>query len=544
MRVSAVILVGIVLAVFAPRPVHAEKVKTNQQTKLYSRPGEHGSVLLKVKSGQNMTVLSKEGRWLKVRVQGRTGYVPRSKVDMPDGDEIVRNTRRRPFVDGRSTKRGFAGDEGPDDRVGADATGDIATSAGGDDDSGDDDSGKKTTHAKKPPKGGDDDGDDDDGGGKKTTHAKKPPKGGDDDGDDDDGNQKTAKGGDDDDAEPDDSKTGDEPADDDRPRAHVSSKTKVLAERDKESETQFVAKPSDVLYPDEVKGKWTFVANDEGDAGWVLTSQLEDDGGGGSGGKRMIDARVRLGLTFIQQGMRSVGSTFTGTGFNPDNYNLGTSAVTLALGGGYYKPYKKDYILGADLSYTYAKTAFGGVFADPDGAGGMPGVNIGMAVHQVDIRGAVGKDLHKPSGMAIFGRLGYRYQGFLIDNVTDATKNPVKLPSEVFQAPTIGAMLSIPRLTDKIGMRFALDTALVATSVTQTKGYEDGASPSAKAICFGAVLTYKWKKDMDLQGSYDFDYESVDFGKPTAMNLRGHTGTDASRADFFHIVSFGVVKGF
>jgi len=536
MRVSALILLGIVLSFAAP--AHAEKVKTNQQTKVYSRPGEHGTVLLKVKSGQNMTVLSKEGRWLKVRVQGRTGYVPRSKVDMPDGDEIVRNTRRRPFVDGRSTKRGFAGDQGPDDRVGADATGDVAQSGGGDDDSsdsGDDDSSKKKSTAKKKKTGGDDDaddsGDDDDGGSKKKVAAKK--KGGDgDDGDDGD------------DAEPDDSKT-DEPADDDRPRAHVSSKTKVLAERDKESDTQFVAKPDEVLYTSDVKGKWTFVENEEGDAGWVLTSQLDEDGGGGGGhGKRVIDVRARMGLTFIQQGMRTVGSTFTGTGFNPDNYNLGTSALTLSLAGSYYKPYGKDYILGADLSYTYAKTVFGGVFADPDGPGGMPGVNIGMALHQVDLRGAVGKDLHKSNGMAVFARLGYRYQGFLIDNVTDATKNPAKLPSEVFQAPTIGAMLSIPRLTDKLGLRVALDAAVFATSVTQTKGYEDGVSPSAKAACLSGVLTYKWKKDMDLQGSYDFDYESIDFGKPTAMNLRGHTGTDSSRSDFFHIVSFGIVKAF
>src|SRR5262249_41031338 len=147
--------------------------------------------------------------------------------------------------------------------------------------------------------------------------------------------------------------------------------------------------------------------------GWVMSSSLEDDGGGGGGGKRVIDARARLGLTFIQQGMRSTGSTFMGTGVNPDNYNLGTSALTLNLAGSYYKPYGKSYILGGELAYTYAKTVFGGVFADVDGAGGMPGVNIGLALHQVDLRLAAGKDLHKSSGMAVFARLGFRYQGFL-----------------------------------------------------------------------------------------------------------------------------------
>src|SRR5262245_17007051 len=128
MNVNArfVALVVLILGMLAwPSIGLAEKVKTNQSTKLYTRAGEQSPVLLKLKAGQTMTVLAKDGRWLKVRVSGRTGWIPRSKVDMPpDEDEISRNTRRRPFVDGRGTKRGFGGESGPEDRVGADATGD------------------------------------------------------------------------------------------------------------------------------------------------------------------------------------------------------------------------------------------------------------------------------------------------------------------------------------------------------------------------------------------------------------------------------------
>src|SRR3954464_5881196 len=106
------------------RPAEAEKVKANQIAKLYSRAGEQSPVILKLKPGQTMTVLAKDGRWIKVRVSGRTGWIPRSKIDMPeDDDEIARNTRRRPFVDGRGTRRGFGGEGGPEDRIGADATG-------------------------------------------------------------------------------------------------------------------------------------------------------------------------------------------------------------------------------------------------------------------------------------------------------------------------------------------------------------------------------------------------------------------------------------
>jgi hypothetical protein len=120
-----VVFVALMLGALAwSRPADAEKVKTNQTAKLYSRAGEQSPVILKVKSGQTMTVLAKDGRWIKVRVSGRTGWIPRSKVDLPEeDDEIARNTRRRPFVDGRGTKRGFGGESGPDDRIGADATG-------------------------------------------------------------------------------------------------------------------------------------------------------------------------------------------------------------------------------------------------------------------------------------------------------------------------------------------------------------------------------------------------------------------------------------
>jgi hypothetical protein len=532
MRVKALILFIAIAVLGGAGIARAEKVKTNQSTKVYSHPGEQGKVLLKLKSGQNMTVLAKEGRWLKVRVQGRTGYVPRSKVDMPDDEDIARNTRRRPFVDGRSTKRGFGGEQGPDDRIGADATGDGSDDSGGDD-KGDDDDAKPAKHHKADKADKADKGDK----GDKADKADK----GDDDGDDDDASTKRHKGDDDDDTTVvDDDKTGD-PEPDDRAIAHVTEKTKVLADRDLDSDEQFVAKPSDVLYPTDKKGKWTFVEDEEGDGGWVLTSKLDMDDGGGGPRKRQIGLRARLGFSYLSQGMRATGSTFMNTGggtFNPDNYNLATSAVSIALGGGILFPYGKSYLFGADASLDYARTLLGGI-AVP---GQMGNTTIGLT--DVDLRATAGYDLHKKNGLALFARLGYRYQAFLIDNVTDQTKNVDKFPSEVFTAPTLGVALAIPRLSDKVGLRFALDTVLFGASITQTKGYEDGSKPSAKAVCVGGVFTYHWKKDMDLQGTYDLNYESIDFGPPLATSMRGHTGTDTRRTDIFHTLTFGVTKDF
>ena len=461
----------------------AEKVKTNQDTKVLNHPGEQGKVIVKVKSGQNMTVLAKEGRWLKVRVSGRTGYVPRSKVDMADGDEIVRNTRRRPFVDGRGTKRGFGTAEGPDDRVGADATGD----GDKDSDSGDDDDKPKKT-AKKPAKDKDDDDDD-----KPKKTAKKPAKDDDDDDkpkktakkpakdkdDDDDkpkkGAKKPAKDKDDDDVvvDDDDDKTDDNAEDapaEKRPTAHVSAKTKIYSERDKTSEVAFTAKPADVLYPTDSKGKWTMVETEEGDPGWILTSSLEVDDDSGEGGparKREIGLTARAGVSFMQQGMRGTGSPATATtGFNPDNYNIGTSAATISLGGRITFPYDKNYVLGVEASLDYASTVFGGIHVTV----GTTTADTGISVADYNLRGLAGYDFHKKNGMVLFGRLGIRYRNFAVDGYNDPTKNPAQIPQEVLEAPTLGAALVIPRLTDKLDLQVSLDTILVGASVSQTAG--------------------------------------------------------------------------
>jgi hypothetical protein len=318
----------------------------------------------------------------------------------------------------------------------------------------------------------------------------------------------------------------------------VSKKVAVYDEPDEESESPFSVRPTDTLFPGETKGSWTFVENADGDGGWIQTDLLEMGEGGGSG-KRVIDVRARAGIMIIQQGMRTAGSNLVDV---PDNYNIGTSSVTIALGGGIMIPRGK-YLFGGEMTYEYSKTLGGGVFYDKDKSGPEPGVNIGMVVHNVNVRGMAGIDLKKKSGMSLLGRLGYRYQGFLIDNVADMAANPAQLPSEVVKGPTLGAALAIPQLTDKIGLRFTLDTMLFGASITQTKGLEDGASPSITAIVLGTGLLYRMKA-FDLQAAYDLNYMGVDFGAPLAASTRVHMGTNVKRTDIFHQITFGIAKGF
>ncbi|MBA3458387.1 MAG: SH3 domain-containing protein [Deltaproteobacteria bacterium] len=510
MRMSVPLLV-LLLGVAWPTASHAEKVRTNANAKVYNRAGEQGKVVVKVKEGQSMTVLAKEGRWLKVRVSGRTGYIPRSKVDMPEGDdEFARNTRRRPFVDGRGTKRGFGGESGPDDRIGADATGDDAAG----DDSGDEPAPKGKTKPKSKAKAASS-------------------------GDDDDDGEEEEEPADAEDAEPEDK----------RVRASVKAKTVAYAEPNKQSDEQFKAKPGDVLFVEQTKGKWTEVSVEEGDIGWIQTSKLEvdEDGGGGGGNRygRVMDVRARVGVTIVSQSLQAGGTGATTKW--PDKYTVGSSSAAVMLGGALLYPYKARYLVGGELTYDLAK-AIPGISFDPDGGGAnggpMPSQTTGFTIHNINARAVAGYDLRRKSGAILFGRLGYRYEAFQVANVTNLTKNNAKLPSENIQGPTIGLAFAVPLLTQKIGFRLSVDAMLIGGSVTQTKNLEDGADPSVKKIVIGAGVTYRWKPGIDLSGGYDLNYASLKFGAPVATSMRGHAGTSVARTDLNHTIAVGIAKAF
>ena len=46
-------------------------------------------------------------------------------------------------------------------------------------------------------------------------------------------------------------------------------------------------------------------------------------------------------------------------------------------------------------------------------------------------------------------------------SATDPAKNTALLPSEILKGPTIGVAATIPRVTDKIGLRFSLDLMVI-----------------------------------------------------------------------------------
>src|SRR5688572_10940142 len=78
----------------------AEEVETRQASNVYAANRENSRVVARVKAGTPMQVLQRSGRWLKVRVAGRTGWVPRSVLAAADAPE-KKPPRKEPFVEGR-----------------------------------------------------------------------------------------------------------------------------------------------------------------------------------------------------------------------------------------------------------------------------------------------------------------------------------------------------------------------------------------------------------------------------------------------------------
>jgi uncharacterized protein YgiM (DUF1202 family) len=520
------------LAVAASAGARADEVRTTHTTKILKRPGEQSPVVIRVSAGHEMEVLEEQGRWIKVKVEGHEGWVTRTSVESTtEAREVQRNTRRRPFVDGRSLRRGWSGDA-PDDRVGEDATADDdAPAAKSDDDDGDDAPAKpkKKAAAKKmkahhasdddATASASDDDDDDRPAPKAKKHAKKHVS---DDGDDD-ADDDSAKS-DDDDAQAEEQEPEKKmmmvTADEVDLRAKPSKHGKAVLTVGKGDRLAFVETSDD--------GKWVEVENEDGDAGWIRAKDVQEDGHK----QREMRADARIGFASVGESFKSDGSG------NLANYKLGSAAVAVALGGSADWKYGTNYRIGAELQYIGAKATPGVRYTD-----GTTSTDIPFTTHDIDVRLRAGYDLHSPKGTIVWGHLGYHYGMFSVDNVGDLTKNLAHLPSEILSGPTVGFGLEMPKLGEKVGARASADLLYPATR-TQTKGLEDGLSSKAMAAYLSAVISYRWKSDMTLDAGYRLDYATTTWSGAAAASMRGTNSTTAARTDLTHVLSVGIAKSF
>ncbi len=504
----------------------AETVEARNAADVFATPGEQARVVTRVRAGKEMTVLQTKNRWLKVRVNGRTGWITRSNVTTVELSEPApRAKRRRPFVEGRSTRRGSRG-KGPSDRIGADVTGDDEVEADDDDDDARLKRERKRARIKR----------------KKAQAREMDNEVLDEDdeealasgeeADDDDG----AKADDDDDGDDDEDKEEDEEKEPEREYVVVKvASAKIYEEASTESETLDSASEGSKLFVVERDGKWIKVEDDNGNEGWVKASKVEDGGDSGSGYKwEKFAKRARANL-----GYASLTQNFTSNGTTDPSYKLSSAAAVLAVGGDVLYDYSPTYLIGGDIGYRLQIASPGIRYSD-----GENSVNIGYKVHQIDLGVRGGYKLSKKSGMAAYGRLGYHYERFGINNVSDFEKNLAYLPSEILQGPTIGGIFEMPTLTEKFALRAGFDYQKVLASRKQTVNLEDGSTSSPSALWLNLGTVYDWKADWKITGDYQFTYAKTDWSGTVEGSMRPQQATSASRKDSLHLLMIGLGRTF
>jgi uncharacterized protein YgiM (DUF1202 family) len=497
----SVAIAGLLMVLVVPFAA-ADRVKTTQTTKVMKRPGEKSAVVTRVKAGRTLTVIATQGRWMKVRVNGRTGWVARSTVKSASAREVPRNTRRRPFVDGRSTRRGWSG-EAPDDRVGGDAIEDDEDEEIEDDEE----------EAERPRK--------------KAKKSRPRVEDDEEDFEDEDDDEELAE----EDCEDDECEEEEAPAE---PKERVvmvtADKAKLRAKPSKKGKAQGRVKKGTRLVVLEEKKDWMLVTDpEEGDEGWIRTAEVWEPG---MRPKRAIRAEARLGFERLSTLFVSPSTAELG------NYRIAAAAASVSLRGDIIQKQGDKYLIGAELRYDLGKSTPGIRYSD-----GTNAVDIPYTTHDIDARLVGGYDFHHKTGAAAFGRLGYHYGMFAVANVGDFTKNLAKLPSETLSGPTIGVGAEAPRIAEKIGARLQADY-LTMGKRAQTKGLEDGAVSAVKALWAGLVVTYQWKPSMTIDFAYGYEWSKTTWQGVAPGSMRGHDAESAARKDVTHGVLVGIAKSF
>ena len=537
-RLLTMLAVGGLFVTLSVAHADPEMVEAKRSADVFATPGEQSRVVTRVRAGKEMEVLQRRSRWIKVRVNGRTGWITQTNVQSVEMREAPQRTKRaRPFVEGRSTRRGSRA-KAPNDRVGGDAPDEGFLDV--DEEERDDRSERERKKAAAK---------------RKKVQAREAADEDDDEADDEDEDSDEAE------ASSDDGDEGEEEASEDESGEEESASeeeaepederefvtvrvAKLTIYEDQDSDSDKVERVTEgtKLYVVERDGKWVKIETEAGDTGWVVASKVDDGGSAGDYKYAKLTKRAAAGL-----GYSSLGMSFRSNGGDErSNYDISSGSAVIALGGEVLYDYSKKWLVGGDLGYRLGYASPGIRYTDPVS---NESVNIGFKKHTVDLGALGGYKLGGKRGMTAFGRLGYHYERFGINNVEDFSKNLARLPSEILQGPMLGGIFDVPRLTEKFAARASLQMIPFLGSRKQTAGLEDGASAKAMALWFNLGGEYAWKSGFNITAAYEYAYAKTTFtGTPTG-SMRPHQegatpASSAPRTDGAHLLMLGVNKAF
>jgi SH3-like domain-containing protein len=604
----ALVSSGGFLVLLGSGSLRAETVQTRRPSPVYASPGEQSRVVTRVRAGRAVKVLERKKRWLRVRANGRTGWITRTSVAPLARVEASRpKKRRRPLVEGRGRRRGAPG---PRDRIGADAgvvaarpeeAGDVsalrerrraavrrrldqrrklapgrtASVIDGADEVGEalppdelparrdaqawrGPAAWRPQPARRLPRGaadradpdGDLDGDEMDeeaaqveprpaavaaapavrGGAASTTASAVPEDGDEDDEDAEEG-----------------ARTGSAGA---REFVVVRAAEARLYQLPTSGSDQVLRASAGVrLLVLERSGKWLRVESERGETGWVRASKVDASPVEGArvvaaptatappARREKLVKRAGAGL-----GYTAIGQRFASGSDDPRaTYSLSSGAAVLGAGGELLYVYSDRWLLAGDLGYRYSQATPGVRYTDPET---MTAVDIGFKRHQIDIGARAGYALGGELGMVAYGRLGYHYDNFRIDDVRNFDRNLARLPSEVLRGVTVGALLDVPRLGAGWSARVHLDALPLLARRTQTTGLEDGATSHAFAVWGGGRVQYALGDTYRVSGEYEYAYAKTRWSGAKEGSMRPQMADWARRKDSAHLFVIGVGRSF
>jgi uncharacterized protein YgiM (DUF1202 family) len=553
---SWTVALGMLLSTWGLETARAEDLKTTSAATLRARPGEKAPALTKIGVGQTVKVIERQGRWVKVSVGGRIGWVTRTQVaDIEEAAPAAaeakqpkrHNSKTKPKAVEEEVASAPAQAEPPPPRVSAAKKKKWSKNVGhGESVGGDVVASKKDKETRVPLN--------DKSKGAPAPVASAPIK-------------KVVVG-----------------------MAVVTARTTPIRQRPSAKAEELYSvdagEQMKVILVGDDGAKWVRVQDSSGAKGWVETASLRtggdapaavaqnDDeerapiaaapkrapaaskvverkpvavaraeaegesdnagGGGGAGGGSAAEvasepettvtrsSAPRKSVFFIgaEFGFLSRNQTFTsqGDGLNA-NYNLNSAAPAISIGAGLRLRLSKPFSFVGDLGYMRS-------------VGGNT-ITVGSTVlawgsQGIEARAGIGWHL---GNIMLVGRVGFHYAAFGIDDDVTA-----KLPSEDVIGGTVGLAVEAPHLISKFSLHASADMLLLGDA-TQTVGRRDGEYSRIAKYIFDAGVTYDLSNKLVLAGTYSLHFQGLGFG---GADERETTAAGGKRVDLQHMFSLGV----
>ena len=517
MKAAIRISLGVALALaLMAGSAAAERVWTKSTTSLRADPDRKSRRVARIKADRSLTVVRKQGRWLKVKSGAKSGWVHRSDVRgrRRGGRDRVADARPDPRrSEPRGTEESSAADadgSGAPDEPEETASGATASDAASG--SGDEKESASGEGSEKPcPK--------------------------------------------------DAVWCGSDRKDDALHVQVIIDRVQAYEEPGVNQETAFwVTKGEDLVVIGYHRPDWFYIQTMKGKFGWIPKTAVQQEGGSvdswSSDESSGIDALPEIDPKAVKQeraseqpedkpsagepqreddadrmriaAVAAVGGVLLSRSFSAGgaaDYEASASGVATHLSADVLYRVSGSWHAGAQGTYT-AMVSVPGMTYTPSGA---DDVDVGsFLLHRFEAIGKFGY----AGGFAALLRGGFLIETFYLNDIF----NPGNLPRERLLSPTVGLELAVTDVVAGLGVAVQVDV-LLGGALAQTGGLEDGDFDTLTAAAGVLDISYPLGERLALHGIYRFDLVSPTW---VGASSRAAGVNGASRTDQSHRVLMGV----